>query len=215
MQTETRDETLDEASQPSVVLPWWRSKLNLISVAVAIALVCSALGWVVGNNRAVPDPSRIDIGFLQDMQPHHDQAQQMAFIYLNKDDGRLALRDVARSILVSQGIEVGRMLQLLHSFGAPEANETDTAMSWMGEPTPTERMPGMATQSDIDRLVAATGPEADEIFVQLMIAHHQGGIHMSEYALAYASVGDVRALADLILKGQTDEIAELTFIMTP
>ena len=54
-------------------LPWWQSKLNMGVLAVAIALLCGALGWVIGNNQATPDPNPVDIGFLQDMRTHHEQ----------------------------------------------------------------------------------------------------------------------------------------------
>ena len=52
-------------------LPWWRSKLNLVVLAVAIALLSGGLGWLIGNNRAIPDPNTTDLGFLQDMRAHH------------------------------------------------------------------------------------------------------------------------------------------------
>ena len=38
--------------------PWWHSKLNLGVLALAIAVLCGALGWVVGNNRAHPRSQR-------------------------------------------------------------------------------------------------------------------------------------------------------------
>ena len=74
-QTTDRDSAqLDETAPPSDVeptpssdvetRPWWQSKLNLGVLALAIALLCGALGWVVGNNRAIPDPNATDIGFL-------------------------------------------------------------------------------------------------------------------------------------------------------
>ena len=44
--------------------PWWQIKLNLGVLALAIAVLSGALGWVVGNNRAIPDPNATDIGFL-------------------------------------------------------------------------------------------------------------------------------------------------------
>ena len=66
------------------------------------------------------------------------------------------------------------MIQLLRGFGESEINETDVAMQWMDEPVPLDRMPGMATADDIDALRRCTD-DCDEIFVQLMTTHHEGG----------------------------------------
>jgi uncharacterized protein (DUF305 family) len=82
-------------------------------------------------------------------------------------------------------------------------------MTWMNEPTPSDRMPGLASEADIDKLLASSGTAADELFVALMIAHHQGGIHMAEYALEHANVIEVRRFAYAMIVGQTGEIDEM------
>ena len=60
-------------------------------------------------------------------------------------------------------------------------------MTWMNEPTPIDRMPGLASDADIDKLLASSGTDADKLFADLMIAHHQGGIHMAQYAVEHAT----------------------------
>ncbi len=191
------------------VRPWWQSKLNLGVIAVAIALLCGGLGWVIGNNRALPDPNKTDIGFLQDMRTHHEQAAELSFNYLARPGTNPDLRVIAREIAFGQGIEIGRMIQLLRQFGAAESNETDVVMSWMNEPTPTDRMPGLATEADLDKLRASTGADADQLFANLMIAHHQGGIHMAQYAAEHANDPEVKLMAASMVAGQTGEISEL------
>ena len=189
--------------------PWWHSKLNLGVLGLAIALLCGALGWVIGNNRAIPDPNSTDIGFLQDMRTHHEQAVYLGLYYLSVQGTDRDLRDIAREIVFSQGIEIGRMIQLLRQFGATETNESDVAMTWMNEPTPADRMPGLASQEDIDKLLSSTGAAADQLFVALMTAHHEGGIHMAQYALDHANVIEVRRFAFSMISGQTGEINEM------
>lgn len=193
--------------------PWWHSKLNLGVVGLAIALLCGALGWVIGNNRAIPDPNGTDIGFLQDMRTHHEQAVYLGLYYLSVQGTDRDLRDIAREIVFSQGIEIGRMIQLLRQFGATETNESDVAMTWMNEPTPADRMPGLASQDDIDKLLASTGAAADQLFVALMTAHHEGGIHMAQYALDHANVIEVRRFAFSMISGQTGEINEMQALL--
>jgi uncharacterized protein (DUF305 family) len=209
-------EQLDEAAPPTDVserLPWWQSKLNLGVVAIAIALLCGALGWLIGNNRAIPDPNSTDTGFLQDMRTHHEQAVYMGLYYLNDDDTNPALRDIAREIVFGQSIEIGRMIQLLRLYGATETNETETAMTWMNEPTPIDRMPGLATDADLAKLQQSSGKDADELFVALMTAHHQGGIHMAQYAVDHANEIEVRRFAYAMVAGQTGEINEMNALL--
>ena len=189
--------------------PWWHSKLNLGVLGLAIAVLCGALGWVIGNNRAIPDPNSTDIGFLQDMRTHHEQAVYLGLYYLRLQGTDRDLRDIAREIVFGQGIEIGRMIQLLRQFGATETNESDVAMTWMNEPTPIDRMPGLPPRPTSTSCWPARGAAADQLFVALMTAHHQGGIHMAQYALDHANVIEVRRFAYSMISGQTGEINEM------
>ena len=82
-------------------------------------------------------------------------------------------------------------------------------MSWMNEPLPIDRMSGMASQDELDRLAASSGAAADKLFADLMVTHHQGGIHMAQYAAEHAGTGRVRGLATAAVRNQTEEIAEI------
>lgn len=195
------------------VLPWYRSPLNLAVLALALVVLAGGIGFVIGNNTAIDDPNDTDIGFLQDMRYHHEQAVEMALLYLNTPDSSSDLRTIAREIVIGQELEIGRMIQLLRDFGESEVNTTDIAMTWMGESVDLDRMPGLATGEDMARLRAASGREADEIFVTLMNAHHQGGIHMAEHAAEHAAVDEVASMAASMAKHQTEEIAEMTGLL--
>ncbi len=205
------EQDLDERDldEQDAVLPWWQNPINLVSLAVAIALLAGALGWVVGNNNAIDDPGPTDTGFLQDMRWHHEQAVEMANIYMVLPDTDQRLATIAREIALGQAIEIGRMVEMLRNFGAAETNETETAMSWMGTPTPLDRMPGLATEADLQRFVTLSGDEADAAFVALMVAHHEGGIHMAEHAATHADVAEVRTMATQMAESQRSEIEEL------
>jgi len=207
---QVEDVQVDDVQVEDVdVRPWWQSKLNVGVLAIAIAILCGGLGWLIGNNRATPDPNAVDIGFLQDMRTHHEQAVTMGLYYLSRPDTDPNLRVIAREIVFDQGIDIGRMIELLRLFGEHETNESDTAMAWMNAPTPADRMPGMATEADLDKLLASSGKDADKQFANLMIAHHQGGIHMAQYAAQHANVPEVKNIANSQISGQTDEINEL------
>jgi uncharacterized protein (DUF305 family) len=67
----------------------------------------------------------------------------------------------------------------------------------------------MATEAQLDELQAATRAAADALFVELMAAHHEGGIHMAEHAAEHGSRADVRSLAERMAANQRGEIVDL------
>jgi uncharacterized protein (DUF305 family) len=145
------------------------------------------------------------------MRVHHDQAVLMSLLLLDKpaDEGTRSVRTLAQEVVLGQQLESGLMVQLLRTWGHREANESDTGMAWMDMATPLDRMPGLATPADLDALRAATGSEADTLWLGLMIAHHEGGVHMAEHAAEHAGTDDVRELAAAMAAGQRGEIVEL------
>lgn len=199
----------DEVDDDVVVLSWWQHPANVVALVVAMALIGGMVGWLIADVRADDRGSDVDVGFLQDMRIHHEQAVQMAYTYLQLPDTSPGLRTVAGSIVIGQNIEIGRMIQMLRDMNASEAAESDEAMAWMGTPTTHAEMPGMATDDQLTELGRASGAAADELFVDLMVAHHQGGLHMAEYAAEHAKTAKVRSLADSIIGGQQGEIVEL------
>lgn len=196
------------------VLPWWQNPLNFIALGLSMLILGAGIGYYLGDSSATPDKNKVDIGFLQDMRYHHDQAVQMAYYYRTSVADSLPRLDmIAEEILLSQQLESGRMVQLLRSFGAIEANDTGTAMGWMGHAMPIDEMDGLASQAELDSLAAATGDEASKIFATLMINHHNGGIAMAKYAIENASNNDVINMAKSMVKGQQAEIGELQAIL--
>ena len=82
-------------------------------------------------------------------------------------------------------------------------------MASMGDGTslaPGDPMPGMATFEEVQQLSAATGAEAERLYLELMIDHHLGGIEMAETVLERTENPAVRALAHSIVTGQTAEL---------
>ncbi len=57
-------------------------------------------------------------------------------------------------------------------------------------------MPGMATREEIAKLKAAKGTDVDILFLQYMLRHHLGGIHMVDGVLAENPTREVKDLAE-------------------
>ena len=200
-----------EVTEAEPAAPWWHSPWRLLVLGAAVLFLGVAAGYAFFNGGGRPSGNAVDIGFLQDMRAHHDQAVTMAYDYLEKPAAEqdAVLRSIAKTIISDQQYQSGYMAGLLIEMGQSPANETGQAMAWMNQPVPLDRMPGMATADDLTQLVAATGPAADQLFVDLMVAHHEGGIHMAEYAAQHARRADVRSLAASMATAQRGEIVDL------
>lgn len=213
------------AESDAILLPWWKNPANILIGVVVVAIFLGSVGYSVGNRAGRVQHNSVDVGFLQDMRIHHEQAVAMASVYLDIwTDGNAVERTIAREIQFDQSFESGRMVQLLRIFGASEVNETDQAMTWMDEthhamtsmhdPVPLERMPGLATDEQLQELRRAKGVEADKLFAQLMIAHHNGGLQMAEYAVGHGKNNEVLGLAAAMVAAQTSELVELNRILS-
>jgi uncharacterized protein (DUF305 family) len=199
----------DATGDDVVVLPWWQRPVNIVIVLVAAALLAGMVGWLIADSGDEVASSDVDVGFLQDMGEHHRQAVDMSFSFLTRPDTDPRLETVARSIIFDQSVEIGLMLQLLADMDAPSLADDGQAMAWMGHPMDSSEMPGMATEAQLDELATATGADADALYVELMSAHHQGGIEMATEAAERADNDDVRRFASAWARNQQAEIVEL------
>ncbi len=146
--------------------------------------------WVVQSRTSAPADWSADAGFARDMQTHHAQAVEMAFLVRDRSDDE-ELRTVAYDIITSQQQQAGQMYGWLVQWGLPQTGSRPP-MAWVGgehaeaHASADGTMPGMATEAQLDELRAATGVEAERIFLRLMIAHHEGGVAMADAAVADA-----------------------------
>lgn len=218
----------DDTDDDVLVLPWWQRPFNIAIVVVTAALLAGMVGWLIGDSGAQPEHNDVDVGFLQDMREHHEQGVLMSLVYAELADTDPEVEVVARTISRGQSVEVGRMIQLLRSFGEPEARaDASGVMAWMGDHSDHDgaaldpadyddefsAMPGMATSAQLDAFEASSGAEADAMFIELMIVHHEAGVEMAEYAAEHGANSEVIAFAQGIVAGQRGEIAELQGLM--
>lgn len=193
---------------------------------VIVALLASVLlllgGFFLGRlvfPSAPPTPSTTsaEVGFARDMQTHHQQAVEMSMIIRGKTDTE-AIRTLAYDIATSQGQQAGQMYGWLTMWELPQAAAQPT-MTWMMQPaldgTSSEMgsapmsgmaMPGFATQEQIGALTAASGKDADKMFLELMIAHHAGGVEMAQALLDRSTNEVVTSLAERIVRAQQSEM---------
>lgn len=199
---------------------WW--------VVVLVLLGIGALAFAIGRfstfgssaGAATPLSDSADAGFARDMQVHHAQAVEMAMVIYRKTDDE-DLRALSYDIATGQAAQRGEMFDWLVKWGLPQAG--GPMMAWMtasdeghgghggasGEALTEDELReamGMASADELAQLQSATGREADCLFLELMIRHHEGAIPMTEALLELGS--DPRALevAQSMKNGQTAEI---------
>ncbi len=68
---------------------------------------------------------------------------------------------------------------------------------------------GMMGEADMAALKQASGKAFDQKWTSMMIAHHEGAIVMARQVLATTEDPDVKALADAVVKAQTEEITKM------
>lgn len=197
------DELMSEPGSPSAASSRWLQAL----LCLAVIFASFAAGNLWGTRSAEPPSGPVDVGFLNDMSLHHDQAVEMSNLALvhAEDPG---VRGFARDILIFQRYELGAMNAMLAERSLRRAGSDQPVMGWMGMSMSAQEMPGLASEAEMKELGELRGREFDLQFLKLMIEHHRGGVHMAEYAAAKAEDPRVVDLASLVVRDQNAEIAE-------
>lgn len=178
---------------------------------------------------AVPEANEADVRFAQDMILHHLQALEMVDLV----EGRLTDPQVAAladRIRAAQAPEIDTMARWLaqHDAPVPEAAEqagvdlaelgaepmahgSDSGDSGHGDHHGDHGgghagMPGMATPEQLADLAAAEGAAADRMFLELMTAHHEGGLVM---ASEQTESGAELVISELALGVYAEQQAEI------
>ncbi|MEV7675550.1 DUF305 domain-containing protein [Streptomyces sp. NPDC088752] len=147
--------------------------------------------------RLLPDesPNGADFRYVQMMIVHHRQALTMTELVPGRAESD-GVRKVAERISAAQKPEIGAMEGWLENNGGPREQGAHDHHA----------MPGMATDAQLAALRKARGKAFDELFLKLMIAHHQGAVTMAAELLGAGNNGLVEEMANDVIAQQTSEI---------
>ncbi len=134
-----------------------------------------------------------DLQFIDQMTMHHEGAI-MSSEHMISDSKRPELRNLADNIEESQSEQIDRMQEWRDEW-YPDAEQTSGMMEGM-----MEQMMGGSMQEMMG------GAATDEMFLRMMIPHHQMAVDMSEKALKESKHPELRELAQKIKEEQTAEI---------
>lgn len=189
----------------------WLTTLLLAILALVIVGVMAFLFQRSEEAAATPADNSAEAGFARDMILHHTQAVEMARLLYDRADNP-DLKSIGLDMLLTQQAQVGQMQGWLALWEIPYARQ-EVPMAWMEMPVNEGLMPGMATDEQLNELREAEGEAAERLFINLMIPHHESGIHMAEAVLSRTEIPAVRQLAEAIISSQAREIAELQHIL--
>lgn len=157
--------------------------------------------------------NKADVMFAHMMIPHHQQALELAALVPERSTNT-ELITLASTISAEQQPEIDQMRVMLAQWnampgmpgspGMPEmpGHGGHGGMGGMG-------MPGMVDAATMTKLAGLSGQPFDVLWLQSMIAHHQGAIDMAETEVADGTNPEMVTLAKGIVTAQQAEVAQM------
>jgi uncharacterized protein (DUF305 family) len=154
---------------------------------------------MMGNSSSSSTFSGSDIMFAQMMIPHHQQAVDMGTLAETRALSP-EVKALAAKIKSEQSPEITQMKGWLKDANASMDMGHDMGMG------------GMLSDSQMKALENAKGAEFDKLYLQGMIAHHQGAIHMAQMVVDSTNA-EAKALGKAIIDSQTKQISYMESLL--
>ncbi|MFF5920037.1 DUF305 domain-containing protein [Streptomyces flavochromogenes] len=150
--------------------------------------------------KLLPDqsPNSADFTYVQMMVVHHRQALTMTALAPQRA-ASAQVKGVAERIAAAQQPEIGAMEGWLKNNGGPREQAGHDHHS----------MPGMASEAQLKELRNAKGKAFDELFLKLMITHHEGAVTMAAEVLSEGNNVLVEEMANDVIAQQSAEIGRM------
>jgi len=143
-----------------------------------------------------------DVMFAQMMLPHHEQAIEMSDALLAKDGISPELVGLAEQIKAAQGPEIDTLTGWLDDWGADPGAGAGPGHGDHG-------MAGMMSPEDLQALEDATGTDAERLFLEQMVAHHEGAVEMAQAEVSGGRHAGAVEMAQAVVDTQTAEIEQM------
>lgn len=168
--------------------------------------------------------SQQDVAFATDMVQHHAQALSMVDLTRGRPlDPEVAA--LAEQVRDAQAPEIELMTDWLvdwdeevpatmrdHSHAGHGDHSAAEAMEGL-EGAGGSDMPGMLTAEQLRELETASDAEFEDLWLESMIAHHEGAVAMAEEQAAEGTFRPAVELAEDVVAGQTAEIEQMRALL--
>lgn len=196
------------------------SRVAALGSAIALSLLtaCGGGADTAGSGSGAPPAAAgsgeiseqrnaVDVEFAQGMIPHHRQAVEMSELAADRAQSE-EVKALAEQISAAQGPEIETMTKFLETWGEPVPEGSsmggmDHGGMDMGG------MPGMMTPEQMTELRNAEGAAFDRMFLEMMIAHHEGAVEMTHVEHVDGVNPQAKELAEQIETAQTEEISRM------
>jgi len=149
-----------------------------------------------------------DVVFAQGMIPHHRQAVEMAEVALDRAEDPEVV-ELAEEISAAQEPEIQTLTGFLEAWDA-EVPADDMSMDDGGMGS----MTGMMSPEDMAGLESAQGTQFDQMFLEMMVEHHQGAVSMAENEVDEGQNPAALDLAETIIDTQESEIERMQGLLS-
>lgn len=204
------------------------NKLTVGLTAATLLLTLAACGDDGGTKDASAEQTAVngdvfndaDVDFATAMIPHHAQALAMVDMTRGRELSP-QVQALTEDIQAAQGPEIEMMVDWLTDWDQPvpetmrdhvNADDSDGMgghdMGDMDGETDSE-MPGMVSDEELADLEAAPSQEFEDMWLEMMIEHHEGAVEMAEDEVSEGEYADAVELAEDIIESQTAEIEQM------
>ena len=184
-----------------------RKTLAVTALLMTALLTLTACGGEADTSTASnAEFNDADVSFATEMIPHHQQAVEMAELAADRAQSQ-AVQQLAEDVEAAQGPEIKTMTQWLKDWGQETpSGSMDHGDMGHGD---SQGMPGMMDEAEMMQLMKSDGATFDQMFLQMMVEHHEGAIEMARTEQANGENPDAVALAEQIETDQKSEIAKM------
>ncbi|MFE2041882.1 DUF305 domain-containing protein [Streptomyces sp. NPDC059477] len=146
-------------------------------------------------------PNSADVSYARMMIEHHTQALEMTELASEQAESE-AVKGLAERIAAAQEPEIAAMEAWLTRHGKDGEDDSGSSHDHAS-------MPGMATEGQLESLRSAKGSAFDQLFLTLMITHHEGAITMATDVKGQGNNIQIEEMADDVIAQQTSEIGRM------
>jgi len=196
---------------------WWPAALAaVVALCLGVPALLASSTSASGTAATAPASDSPEAGFARDMATHHQQAIDMSFIVRDRTQDT-AVRNLAFDIINTQANQRGMLMGWLDQWGLTQSSAAKP-MAWMRmdhdyQAHDGSLMPGMATNTELEKLRGLSGRDAEVYYLQLMIQHHKGGVAMAQGYVDLSANPVEKRLAQTMVNGQRSEIDLITSML--
>lgn len=191
--------------------------LTALLAAMSVLAACGNNDSSEPETRTAANGDKIndaDIEFATDMIQHHAQALAMVDLTIDRELDP-EVQQLAEDIREAQGPEIEKMTDWLGDWDQPipETVRDHANAHGDGELEMDSDMPGMRSADDMTELEAAEGADFSQMWLEMMVEHHEGAIEMAQSEQSDGMFEPAVELAEEIESAQQDEISAMNNLL--